>query len=78
MCHMGKNIPISDDVYERLEREKGDRSFSDVIEEKLDDGNRPDDVSGQHIFELGTHEEVNTEIEELSQSTMDRFEDETA
>lgn len=35
---MSKNIAISDDVYRKLTREMGDRSFSDVIEEKLETG----------------------------------------
>lgn len=75
---MSKNISISDDVYEQLKREKGERSFSEVIAEKLDEGNKLEDVSGQQIFAPGTHEEVKEEIGELSRSTMDRFDDETA
>jgi predicted CopG family antitoxin len=47
---MSKNIAISDDVYRRLKREKGDRSFSEVIEEHLDRGGRLGDVTGQEIF----------------------------
>lgn len=75
---MSKNISISEDVYERLKREKGDRSFSELIEEKLDEGNRLEDVTGQHIFEPGTHETVKAEVGRLSRSTMDRLDDETA
>lgn len=75
---MSKNISLSDDVYERLKREKGDRSFSEVIEEKLDEGNRIEDVAGQHIFAPGTHETVKEEIGMLSRSTLDRLDDETA
>ena len=75
---MSKNISISEDVYERLTREKGDRSFSEVIAETLDERNRLDDVTGQHIFEPGTHETVKEEIGRLSTSTMERIDDETA
>lgn len=76
--NMSKNISLSDDVYERLKREKGDRSFSELIQEKLDDGNRLQDVTGQQIFESETHEEVKAEIGRLSRSTIDRVDDETA
>nr|WP_276253069.1 antitoxin VapB family protein [Halovivax sp. TS33] len=34
---MSKNIAISDDVYRELKREKGDRSFSDVIRKHLEE-----------------------------------------
>ncbi|PSQ17039.1 hypothetical protein BRC99_00670, partial [Halobacteriales archaeon QS_7_69_60] len=43
---MSRNISISDDIYERLRREKGDRSFSEVIAERLDEGETLSDVTG--------------------------------
>lgn len=48
---MSKNIAISDEVYERLKREKGDRSFSEVIAENLDTGGKIADVSGQQVLD---------------------------
>ena len=51
---MSKNIAISDDVYRRPKREKGDRSFSELIEERLDRGGRLADVTGQNLFGVGT------------------------
>lgn len=74
---MSKNIAISDDVYRKLKREKGDRSFSEVIEEKLETGGRLEEVTGQRIFERGTYEDVKEEIGRLSEGTMDRVDDET-
>lgn len=75
---MSKNISISDEVYERLKREKGDRSFSELIAEKLDEGARIEDVAGQGILDAATHDAVKEEIGRLSDSTMDRMDDETA
>lgn len=74
---MSRNIAISDDVYRQLKREKGDRSFSEVIEEKLAHGGRLADVTGQGIFEAGTHEEVKAEVRRLSEGTAERLRDET-
>jgi len=74
---MSKNIAISDDVYRQLKREKGDRSFSEVIAAKLDSGGDIADVAGQEIFEPGTHEAVREEIERLSDGTLERTLDET-
>lgn len=74
---MSKNIAISDDVYHQLKREKGDRSFSEVIEEKLDTGGQIADVTGQGILEPGTYEEVSEEIGRLSEGTLDQVADET-
>jgi predicted CopG family antitoxin len=74
---MSKNISISDDVYERLKREKGDRSFSELIRERLDEGGDLADVTGQRILEPETYEAVKDDIERMSEGTADRLEDET-
>jgi len=76
--HMSKNIAISDDVYRRLKREKGDRSFSEVIDEKLDSGGTLAEVSGQQLFDPETADRVTEEIESLSRGTVERVTDETA
>jgi len=75
---MSKNIAISDDVYRRLKREKGDRSFSELIEAKLDDGGKLAEVTGQQVLDPETYEEVSEEIERLSGGTLDRVTDETS
>ena len=74
---MSKNIAISDEVYRRLKREKGDRSFSEVIAAKLDSGGQLADVTGQQVFDPETYEEVTDEIGRLSDGTLERVEDET-
>lgn len=72
---MSKNIAISDEVYERLKREKGDRSFSEVIEEKLETGGRIADVTGAGVLDQGTYEEVTDDIARLSRGTASRLEE---
>lgn len=72
---MSKNIAISDDVYRRLKREKGDRSFSEVIEDQLESGGKLADVTGQGIFEAGTYESVKDDISALSSGTLDRLDE---
>jgi predicted CopG family antitoxin len=74
---MSKNIAISDEVYHRLKREKGDRSFSEVIAAKLETGGEISDVAGQQLFDPETHEAVSEEIERLSDGTLERALDET-
>jgi predicted CopG family antitoxin len=69
---MSKNISISDEVYRRLKREKGDRSFSEVIAAKLDGGGEIAEVTGMQILEPETYETVSEEIERLSEETMRR------
>ena len=73
---MSKNIAISDEVYRRLKREKGDRSFSEVIEAKLDSGGTLSDVTGQQILDPDTYEKVSEEIERMSGGTMERLDNE--
>ncbi|MFC6888138.1 antitoxin VapB family protein [Halorubrum trueperi] len=75
---MSRNISISDDVYRRLKREKGDRSFSDLIADTLDEGGRLADVTGQQVLDPETYAEVDAEIERLSDSTLDRLTDSAA
>lgn len=74
---MSKNIAISDDVYRRLKREKGDRSFSEVIAEKLDSGGRLAEVTGQGVLDPDANEAAREEIGRLSAGTMDRLDGET-
>jgi CO dehydrogenase/acetyl-CoA synthase beta subunit len=74
---MSKNIAISDEVYRRLKREKGDRSFSEVIAAKLDSGGQLADVTGQQVLDPGTYEGVTDEVGRLSNGTLERVEDET-
>jgi predicted CopG family antitoxin len=73
---MSKNISISDEVYERLKREKGDRSFSELIEDTLETRNRLTEVHGTGILDAETYEAVKTDIRGLSQGTTRRLEDE--
>lgn len=74
---MSKNISISDEVYEKLSREKGDRSFSELIEDRLRSTNRLADVMGQGILDEGTYLDVKRDVAELSEGTLTRLEDET-
>lgn len=74
---MSKNISISEAVYRRLKREKGDRSFSEVIADHLDERARLADVTGQHILDDDAVEASRGDIERLSKATVDRLRDET-
>lgn len=74
---MSKNIAISDDVYRALKREKGDRSFSDVIRDHLEEGQKLADVTGANVLECETYEAVSADIEQLSRGTLSRLDDET-
>lgn len=73
---MSKNIAISDEVYRRLKREKGDRSFSEVIADTLDSGGGLTDVTGQQILDPETYDDVDAEMERLSEGTLNRLTDE--
>jgi predicted CopG family antitoxin len=72
---MSKNIAISDDVYRRLKREKGDRSFSEVIEAHLESGGKLADVAGQQIFDADTAAAVKEDIATLSEGTIERLDE---
>jgi len=72
---VSKNISISDEVYRKLKREKGDRSFSEVIDDRLDESARIADVAGQGILDTESIESVSEDIEELSEGTLNRLED---
>jgi len=72
--NMSKNISVSDEVYELLKREKGDRSFSEVIEEKVEAGGKIEDVVGTGVLDEETYREVKEDIRELSQGTGERLE----
>ncbi|MFC6768685.1 antitoxin VapB family protein [Natrinema soli] len=74
---MSKNISISDDVYRELKREKGDRSFSDVIRDHLEERRKLADVTGTGVLDRETHDDVKDDIEQLSRGTISRMDDET-
>lgn len=73
---VSKNIAISDEVYERLKREKGDKSFSELIAEKLDQGTTISEVTGTQVLTEEIYDEVTDDIAELSTGTLE--DDETA
>ncbi|MEF8776503.1 MAG: antitoxin VapB family protein [Haloarculaceae archaeon] len=73
---MSKNIAISDEVSRRLKREKGDRSFSELIARRLEEGGRLADVTGQRILDRETAEEVRSTLGDVSECTMERLDDE--
>jgi predicted CopG family antitoxin len=73
---MSKNISISDDVYRKLKREKGDRSFSELIEERLERGGKLADVTGEGVLDRDTYDDVKDDIRELSDGTVTRLDDE--
>ncbi|KXA93233.1 hypothetical protein AKJ64_01070 [candidate division MSBL1 archaeon SCGC-AAA259E17] len=75
---MSKNIAVSDEIYERLKREKKDKSFSEVIEEKLDSGEKISEVVGSNVLDRETMEKVKKEIEKGSRGSLERMEDEVA
>lgn len=75
--YVSKRISVSEDGYRRLKREKGDRSFSEVIAEKLAAGSGLSEVSGAGILDPETNPDVADEIDRLSDGTMDRFDDES-
>lgn len=56
-----------------MNREMGDRSFSDLLEAKLERGGKLADVTGQGVFEPGTHEDLEEEVGRLGDGALDRF-----
>ena len=74
---VSKNIAISDDVYERLKREKGDRSFSELLDDLLEERTTLAEVVGAGVLDEETYESVKDDVAELSQGTVRRLEDET-
>ena len=58
---VSKEISISEEVYRRLERERGDRSIDEFLEELLDDRGTLADVTGQGVFDPGADVEGSTD-----------------
>ncbi len=56
--HMSEEIRISDDVYRRLKREKGDKSFSEVIAAVLDESTNLMDVSGVRVLDQQSMDQI--------------------
>jgi len=75
---MTRTITISDDVYRMLESEKGDKSFSDVIRERLENNRRLADVAGARVLGPETQKAVTDDIEQMSRGTSICIDDETS
>ncbi|WP_119822028.1 hypothetical protein [Halalkaliarchaeum desulfuricum] len=60
-----------------LEPEKGDRSFSEVIREYLEDRRQLADVTGAGVLDREIHDEVIADIEALSRAALSPPDDET-
>lgn len=72
---MSKNIAIADDVYERLKREKGDRSFSEVIRDRLDATSHLAEVAGGRVLDDDAVQAAGADVEALSEGTVSRLDD---
>ena len=72
---MPRIITISDDLYRKLVREKGDRSFSEVIDDHLEAGGQLAAVAGQGILDAGTYARLTDDVEMLSSGILERFEE---
>ncbi|MBS3782662.1 MAG: hypothetical protein KGY68_08680 [Candidatus Thermoplasmatota archaeon] len=75
---MSKNIAVSDEIYERLKKKKDGKSFSEVIKEKLDSGEKIVEVAGKNILDKEIMEKVKKDIKEGSRGSLGRIEDEVA
>ena len=75
--YMSKTIEVSDEVYRKLLREKGDRSFSEVIDEHLEAGQKLADVTGNRVLDESTSTEVRETVERMSEGTLSGIDDET-
>ena len=64
-------------MYRKLKREKGDRSFSELIEDRLTAGGKLADVTGQQFLDHEAYAAVREDIEALSEGTLQRLDDET-
>jgi len=69
--NMSKDITISDEIYERLKKEKDGKSFSEVIEKKLDSGEKIEEVAGKNILDRETMEKVKKDIREGSHGSQE-------
>lgn len=72
---MSRNISVSDDVYDRLRREKDGRSFSEVISDMAERGLRIRDVAGEGILDEETFREVKGEVRGASRGTLERLDE---
>ena len=74
---MSRNISISEESYEALKREKGDRSFSEVIMAHLEETRRLEDVIGQRVLDPDVQAGVREDLRDASRGALDRVDDET-
>jgi len=73
---MSEEISVSDDVYRKLEREKGDRSISEVIRDLLEEDIRLADVTGTELLDAEVQEVIDVDIERMSREASSRLDDE--
>lgn len=69
---MSRTISVADDVYEWMNQEKGDRSFSELIRSLRDMKSNFSEVNG--IEAAGDMEEVEETVEKASEKVMDDLE----
>lgn len=72
---MARTISVSDDVYEWMKRKKGDKSFSELIRNMAKETNFKE-LKGLGIAE--NWEEAEEAVNEGSENTLDRIEEEYA
>lgn len=72
-ANMSKTISVADDVYEWMKREKGERSFSELIRDLKKENPDLEEIAGLNVTSGSGMKKLEEEKEAASERTVEKF-----
>lgn len=71
---MSRTISVADDVFEWMKKEKGDRSYSELLRELRERESSLSEINGTRSLEENIEEDIDEAVKQAEESTEEKLE----
>lgn len=72
---MSRTISVADDVFEWMKKEKGDRSYSELLRELRDRESSISEINGNNSLGEDFEEDIDRAVKQAEESTEEKLEE---